>query len=436
MQVNTRSSRVSIGIDAAVVAPHQIAIRGEVEEDFTVSPTLAGLATLTERLERYAGSMVVAEPTAGTWLPLAYAVTDAGCDIGFVANRDSARLRKAIAGANKTDVIDADMLARCEDVLGVVAAPVPPPGQIALRRAIRRRHIATVDAHRVECRLWSLSAWAFPDVWKAMGGHTLAQPLLARWPHLERLARARLSSITEIVAAHSRDTHPERRAVRIRDAAGGWSTFWDNRLDLDALGWEIAAMLDDIATTDRRHRDATDHALGLWQQHWPDDPLVSIPGLGPICASTIRGWWGDATHLKSAKAATAHAGLNPSVWESGLTEAPSRRITKQGPAELRLALYQAANVARRRDPQLAEHYRRLMTERGHNHISANTAIARKLACRAWVIATTARLYEPRDLEGNPISLADAAALAVELAVPDEIRSRRRGNTRKGRLNLT
>ena len=44
-------------------------------------------------------------------------------------------------------------------------------------------------------------------------------------------------------------------------------------------------MLDDIATADRRYRNATDHALGLWQQHWPDDPLVSIPGLGPIWAT-------------------------------------------------------------------------------------------------------------------------------------------------------
>ena len=75
-----------------------------------------------------------------------------------------------------------------------------------------------------------------------------------------------------------------------------------------------------------------------------------------------------------------------------------------------------------------------MTERGHNHISTNTAVARKLACRAWAIATTARVYEPRDLDGNPMSLADAAALAVELAIPDEVRTRRRGNTRKGRLN--
>jgi transposase len=436
MQVNTTQERVSIGIDAAVVAPHQIAIRGEIREDFRVSPTLAGLAKLTARLEPYVGSLVVAEPTAGTWLPLAHAVTAAGCEIGFVANRDSARLRKAIVGANKTDVIDADMLARCEEVLGVVSAPLPAPGQIALRRAMRRRHVATVDAHRVECRLWALAAWVFPDLWHATGGHTLAQPLLARWPHLERLAHAHMSSITEMVAAHSRDRDPKRRAERIHDAAIGWSRFWDGRLDLDALAWEVSALVDDIVIADRRHEEATRHAIGLWRRHWPDDPLTTIPGLGPICASAIRGWWGDATHLRTAKAAAAHAGLNPSTWSSGLTAAPSRQITKQGPAELRLALYQAANVARRRDPQLAEFYRRLMTERGHNHISANTAVARKLACRAWVIATTGRRYEPRDLDGNPISLEDAATLAAELAVPEHIRARRRGHTHKGRLNPT
>jgi hypothetical protein len=56
---------VSIGIDAAVVAAHQVAVRGEIREDFKVRPTLAGLAELTQRLEPHAGAMVVAEPTAG-----------------------------------------------------------------------------------------------------------------------------------------------------------------------------------------------------------------------------------------------------------------------------------------------------------------------------------------------------------------------------------
>jgi hypothetical protein len=59
-------SAVSIGLDAAIVAAHQVAIRGPgIGEDFKVAPTLAGLARLSERLTPYAGSMVVAEPTHG-----------------------------------------------------------------------------------------------------------------------------------------------------------------------------------------------------------------------------------------------------------------------------------------------------------------------------------------------------------------------------------
>ncbi len=142
MAVAQRSSgTVSIGIDAAVVADHQVAIRGEdIRENFKVAPTLAGLAKLSERLALYAGSLVVAEPTAGTWFPLAAAVAAAGCRIGFVANRDSARLRQAITGKTKTDLVDAEMLAGCAQVLEVHDAPVVPMGQIGLRRAHPPRH--------------------------------------------------------------------------------------------------------------------------------------------------------------------------------------------------------------------------------------------------------------------------------------------------------
>ena len=363
------------------------------------------------------------------------AVGDAGCEMGFVQARDSARLRQASAGRNKTDVIDdADMLARSEQVLGVRAAPTLEPEVFALRRALGRRHKLTIDAHRAECRLWSVASWAFPDVWRACGGHRVAQPLLGRWPHLGALARARAGSVAEIVAAHSRDRDPARRAERIGGAARGWLRFWAGRLDLDTVAWEVAELLDDIEIADISHQRATTKAVELWHTSWPDDVLVTVPGIGKICASATRAWWGNGTHLPTAKAAAAFVGLNPSNWESGLTAAPSRRITIEGPPALRLAYYQAANVARRRDPAMAAHYRKLMVERRHNHISANCAIARKLTGRAWAVLQTGIPYEHRDLDGNTIDADTAAELAVSLAVPDDQRRRARAvaNSR-GRL---
>jgi hypothetical protein len=275
---------VSIRLDAAVVADHQVAVRGPgVREDFRVSPTLAGLAKLTERLQSYAGAMVVVEPTAGTWIPLSHAVAASGCRIGDVQNRDSARLRKAVAGANKTDVIDAELLAQGQQVLGVQPTPLLRPKVIGLRRALSRRHKLTVDAHRSECRLWSLSSWAFPDLWRACGGHGLAQPILGRWPDLAGLARAHLSSIREVVAAHSRDRDPARRAERIRDAARGWLLFWRGRLDLDSLAWEVAELLSDIEIADAAHRAATQRAYPV------ADPLVRRPiDLGARSGGDLR----------------------------------------------------------------------------------------------------------------------------------------------------
>ena len=81
-----------------------------------------------------------------------------------------------------------------------------------------------------------------------------------------------------------------------------------------------------------------------------------------------------------------------------------------------------------------EHATRFITALGGS--SANTAVARKLACRAWAIATSGQPYQPRDLDGNPITLSEAADLATDLAVPDHIRARTRGHTRQGRLNPT
>lgn len=440
--MRAEDSGVTIGIDLAVAANHQVAVREADggEQDFTVAHTLGGMATLTKRLAEHAPALVVAEPTAMSWLAVGHAVQTAGCELGLVQAKHSARLRGAIAGKNKTDVIDADMLAGCASVFDLGASRLPSAAQVALRRAVRRRHVAVVDAHRAECRLWALAAWGFPDVWRACGrSQALLQPILARWPHLKQLARARPASIATVCAGRVRDGRDlERQATAIRRAAAGWVEFWDGRVDLDALAWEVTELLDDIAIADAKIERAATQANRGWHDGWEDDPLLcSVPGIGPVVAPVIRGWLGEATQFDTGKQAAAFVGLNPSNWESGLMASPSRPITKEGPPELRLAFYQAANIARRRDPLLAASYRRLMVERGHNHIKANCAVARKLTTRVWATLNRGEPYVYRDLDDQPIDEPSAAAIAATLAVPEDIRRRCRARAaayKRGRLS--
>jgi transposase len=139
--MHSKATDTTIGIDTAVVADHRVAIRGtHPAEDFAVPPTLAGMTMLTERLAGHAPALAVAEPTGMAWLAVGYAVQAAGCELSLVQPRHSARLRGAISGKHKTDVVDADMLASCVDVFGLGAGTLPSSAQIALRRAVRRRH--------------------------------------------------------------------------------------------------------------------------------------------------------------------------------------------------------------------------------------------------------------------------------------------------------
>jgi hypothetical protein len=247
-----------------------------------------------------------------------------------------------------------------------------------------------------------------------------------------------VATLAEVLAAHTRGVSDvSRRAVEIRDGAKKWVEFWAGRLDLDALEWELCELLDGYDTSQARVDRATVEMTRRWEHRWGDDSvLMSVPGMGVVVAPIVRAFFGDGTHLVDAKAAQSFVGMNPSNWSSGSVSQPSRSITKEGPEELRLAFYLAANNARMVDPQLADFYRRLMVERGHCHAKATCAVARKLIGRVWATITTDRTYELRDLDGKPITKRQARQLVTELAVDERVRARTRSHaksTRRGRL---
>jgi hypothetical protein len=115
------------------------------------------------------------------------ALAEAGCDLSLLGARHTARLRGAISGKHKSDVIDADVLARAGEVFDLHTLRPLDPAQLALRRAYVRRGTAVIDGNRYLRRLISLARWAFP-VWNGFRGSLpTATAVLKRWPHLTQL---------------------------------------------------------------------------------------------------------------------------------------------------------------------------------------------------------------------------------------------------------
>ena len=106
-------------------------------------------------------------------------------------------------------------------------------------------------------------------------------------------------------------------------------------------------------------------------------------------------------------------------------------MTKAGPATVKWALYQAAQIGRRWDPQLASVYYRQMVNHGKNHKQAMGAVMSHIAARVFAVLREGRPYELADTDGKPISMLAARELIMaKYQVPEDIRQARRKS--KGR----
>jgi transposase len=121
--------------------------------------------------------------------------------------------------------------------------------------------------------------------------------------------------------------------------------------------------------------------------------LMSVPGVGPICALTYKSAIEDPARFARGEDAGAFAGLAPRRSQSGERDIRGR-ISKAGDPMLRSALYEAANslLSRVKRPcALREWGLGLVQRKGSKR--ARVAVARKLAIllhRLWLSDTDFR----------------------------------------------
>lgn len=127
--------------------------------------------------------------------------------------------------------------------------------------------------------------------------------------------------------------------------------------------------------------------------------LTSIVGIGALTASKLLAECGELGAYDDAKAAAADAGLSPMKYESGTSVRRRTRISKQGKAGVRAALYLPAMSALRWCPAFKAFGERL-AKRGKPKKVIICAVMRKLMHIAYGVLKHQTPYDPAKVCGR------------------------------------
>ena len=132
--------------------------------------------------------------------------------------------------------------------------------------------------------------------------------------------------------------------------------------------------------------------------------LMTVPGVGPIVALSVRSVLDDVSRFQRSSSAGAYLGLTPRRYASGEIDRMGR-ITKRGDRMTRTHLYEAANVLLTREigfSRLKAWGLRIAKRAGFK--KAKVAVARKLAVilhAMWKSRRASVGASPRQRKGDP-----------------------------------
>jgi transposase len=320
-------------------------------------------------------------------------------DFCEVAIKDESGLR--LAGRVKTSLDELELFAQSLAPDDQVALEASGPAQAIARilepyvrrvviantrklRAIAESKVKTdqVDAKTL-CEL--LAAGFLPAVWSP---DEFTRALRRRLQRRAKLVRSRTRAKNECHAVLARNL---KRRPPMSDVFGKAGRAWLAALELPADEREtVEGCIREVDFLDAEvglvERELAAQALGSEEIR----RLMTVPGVSLVSAASFLAAVGDVHRFSSPKRLVSYLGLDPCVRQSG--EAPARhgRISKQGSAEARHTLCEAAWVLIRTPGPLHAFYERVRARRGAQ--IALVATARKLSVLFWHLLTREEDY--------------------------------------------
>jgi transposase len=443
----------SLGIDLSINGPHDCTVldaTGQVAQRFTFDSSDAGMVKLDQQLRRVEPShgvpVVVMEPTGLAWfLPCLY-LRARHPEVKVVRIKTSkvAALRRYLQQDAKSDRLDSLTLAKMPlvDPEKLYAVDLPSAALQGLDRMMRQRARLVESLTGRKNRLQALVGGYLPGLMAAVGKpwepaframvalslnpFTLAgqQSIALRKALQDKRSRRELTE--ESLPRLRTACEQLRRLYRpIIEAGLLTETFFDDVRD------EVARELRLMDVEEQEAKELEEAIARRYQEIAPQDHLRTIKGLGVVTAPTILAAVGTPQRFHSQAAFRGWTGVVAHASQSADSDAKGLPMTKAGPRRVKLALYQAAEIARQWDPQLAKIYYDQMVHKGKPHYKAIGAVMSHLASRIHAVLTQQRDYVLRDVDGREVTAREARTIIrTRYQVPAAIRAERRTSKRR------
>lgn len=292
------------------------------------------------------------------------------------------------AFANELDEDDIVALETSSPATAVARVLEPHAGRVVvidprgLVRAGARAKTDRLDA-RTLARL--LAAGVLTEIWTPDEATRALRRLVSRRAAVVR-ARTRLKNEVHAVLARTLSPRPP-----VSDVFGKAGRCWLDALELPEE--ERLTVRGCLRQIDALDADAAELEGALARRLAGSVELrrlLSVPGVNLVVAATFLAYVGDIRRFPSPKQLVGYLGLDPRVSQSGNEPARGGRISKQGAAEVRHVLSEAAWRGARVPGPLRGFYERIRSRRGPQ--IAITATARKLAVLFWHLLTREQDY--------------------------------------------
>ncbi|MCP5098306.1 MAG: IS110 family transposase, partial [Chloroflexi bacterium] len=367
--------------------------RQSVWADFEFANNRDGFESLQARLAATDEQLLVGlEATSIYWLPLFTFLTEQGIEVVVFNPLQIHAYRKSGIRKRKDDRIDAFWIADFMRIGNQQSARQFAPDLMQLRELTRFRSSLTNQIGSVKKQVIGILDRIFPE-YETLFSNIFIQTsrqLLTEAVAPTDFAEFDLSELVTLLRSASRGRFGADKAAQIQAVAArsvGVACL------ADALRVQIRCLLAQLDLLEEQ-RTILDVEIECFMSQI-EQHITSIPGIGSVTGSAIIAEIADINRFDSPAKLVAFAGIDPTVYQSGNFQATHSRMSKRGSPYLRHALWLAAILAIRFDPQLKAYYQKRRAEGKHHNVILG-AVSRRLLNRIYVILKENRPYEIRN----------------------------------------